>query len=245
MARARLHGRRPRCTRPAGATRPPRGRSRRPPGRWSTWPSGSTTRPAVEDARRRRARPRPGRRSRSCARRSATTPCVTDDDSRRLRTRGKSTPDLLRARSGDLADAPDAVVRPGDADEVAAVLAIAVRHHVAVVPFGGGTAVTGGLAPAREGFAGVLSLDLRPDGPAPDGRPGLDDGDPRARAARSRGRGAARRARPDPRPLPAVVRVRLDRRLRRDPLVGPVLGRLRPLRRDGRRSHGRDPDRAG
>src|SRR6476646_5934587 len=35
----------------------------------------------------------------------------TDDESRRLRTRGKSTPDLLRARAGDLDDAPDAVVR--------------------------------------------------------------------------------------------------------------------------------------
>src|SRR5688572_14163858 len=32
----------------------------------------------------------------------------TDDDVRRRRTRGKSTPDLLRARAGDLADAPDA-----------------------------------------------------------------------------------------------------------------------------------------
>jgi alkyldihydroxyacetonephosphate synthase len=43
---------------------------------------------------------------------------------------------------------------------VAAVLAWAVEHHVAVVPFGGGTCVTGGLAPRREGFTGVISLDL-------------------------------------------------------------------------------------
>ncbi|HEU5036733.1 MAG TPA: FAD-binding oxidoreductase [Nocardioides sp.] len=84
----------------------------------------------------------------------------TDDDTRRLRTRGKSTPDLLRVRAGDLTDAPDAVVRPGSHDEVAAVLALAVEHHLAVVPFGGGTSVTGGLVARREGFAGVLSLDL-------------------------------------------------------------------------------------
>src|SRR6476661_1311154 len=84
----------------------------------------------------------------------------TDDETRRLRTRGKSTPDLLRARAGDLSDAPDAVVRPGTHDEVAAVLALAVEHHLAVVPFGGGTCVTGGLAARREGYAGVLSLDL-------------------------------------------------------------------------------------
>ncbi|WP_235734347.1 FAD-binding oxidoreductase [Nocardioides alcanivorans] len=85
---------------------------------------------------------------------------VLDDDSRRLRTRGKSTPDLLRARAGDLTDAPDVVVRPGSHDEVAAVLDLAVRHRIAVVPFGGGTSVTGGLVARREGFAGVLSLDL-------------------------------------------------------------------------------------
>ncbi|WP_246081739.1 FAD-binding oxidoreductase [Nocardioides litoris] len=85
---------------------------------------------------------------------------LADDETRRLRTRGKSTPDLLRARAGDLADAPDAVVRPGSHDDVAAVLAWAVEHHVAVVPFGGGTSVTGGLVARREGYAGLVSLDL-------------------------------------------------------------------------------------
>jgi alkyldihydroxyacetonephosphate synthase len=84
----------------------------------------------------------------------------TDDEARTLRTRGKSTPDLLRARAGDLLDAPDAVVRPRGHAEVVAVLAWADRHRVAVVPFGGGTCVTGGLAARRDGFAGLVSLDL-------------------------------------------------------------------------------------
>ena len=85
---------------------------------------------------------------------------VLDDAVRRRRTRGKSTPDLLRQRAGDLSDAPDVVVRPGGHDEVQAVLGFAQEHRLAVVPFGGGTAVTGGLAPDRSGFAGVISLDL-------------------------------------------------------------------------------------
>jgi alkyldihydroxyacetonephosphate synthase len=85
---------------------------------------------------------------------------LTDDDARRLRTRGKSTPDLLRARAGDLSDAPDAVVRPDSHEQVQAVLDYAVGHHLAVVPFGGGTSVTGGLVARREGYAGLLSLDL-------------------------------------------------------------------------------------
>lgn len=85
---------------------------------------------------------------------------LTDHESRRLRTRGKSTPDLLKARTGDVSDAPDAVVRPGSHEDVVALLAWAMEHHVAVVPFGGGTSVTGGLAAQRGGFAGLISLDL-------------------------------------------------------------------------------------
>ncbi len=85
---------------------------------------------------------------------------VTDDGLRRHRTRGKSTPDLLRQRAGDLSDAPDVVVRPAGHDEVVAVLAVAQEHRIAVVPFGGGTAVTGGLVADAAGLAGVVSLDL-------------------------------------------------------------------------------------
>lgn len=84
----------------------------------------------------------------------------TDRDTRLHRTRGKSTPDLLRLRAGDGTDSPDAVVRPGSHDEVVAVVDWAVRRHVAVVPFGGGTSVVGGLVARRDGFAGVVSLDL-------------------------------------------------------------------------------------
>ncbi|MEE1927408.1 FAD-binding oxidoreductase [Streptomyces sp. TRM 70351] len=74
---------------------------------------------------------------------------------------GKSTPDLLRRRAGDVSHAPDAVVRPGGHDEVAAVLAVCEEHHVAVVPFGGGTSVVGGVEPLRGGRAAVIALDLR------------------------------------------------------------------------------------
>src|SRR5262245_55233108 len=83
---------------------------------------------------------------------------LTDEASRRLRTRGKSTPDLLRARAGDLSDAPDAVLRPGNHDEVQRLLEVAAHHRIAVVPFGGGTSVVGGLVARRQGYAGVVSL---------------------------------------------------------------------------------------
>ncbi len=85
----------------------------------------------------------------------------TDDETRVLHTRGKSTPDLLRIRSGQLDDAPDAVALPGSHDEVLEVLRVCTEARVAVVPFGGGTSVVGGLEPRREGFAAVVALDLR------------------------------------------------------------------------------------
>ena len=85
---------------------------------------------------------------------------LTDDATRTLRTRGKSTADLLKARAGDLSDAPDVVVRPADRAQVEALLSVAAEHGLAVVPFGGGTSVTGGLVAVRARFAGVISLDL-------------------------------------------------------------------------------------
>src|SRR5881392_575514 len=60
---------------------------------------------------------------------------LTDHDTRLHRTRGKSTPDLLRLRAGDGTDSPDAVVRPHTHDEVAAIIAWAVERRVALVPF--------------------------------------------------------------------------------------------------------------
>ncbi len=87
---------------------------------------------------------------------------VRDDaETRVLHTRGKSMPDLLLLRSGDAGDAPDAVVLPGSHDEVAAVLTACAEQRIAVVPFGGGTSVVGGLTPRRQGFAAVIALDLR------------------------------------------------------------------------------------
>lgn len=85
---------------------------------------------------------------------------LTSRAARIAHTRGKSTPDLLRMRAGDGSDAPDAVVLPGSHDEVAALLRLCAAERIAVVPFGGGTSVVGGLAASRSGFAGVVALDL-------------------------------------------------------------------------------------
>jgi alkyldihydroxyacetonephosphate synthase len=77
------------------------------------------------------------------------------------RAAGRGYPDLVRLRAGRLEDAPDAVVLPGNVGEVARILEICSREGVAVVPFGGGTSVVGGVEPLRGGFESLLSLDLR------------------------------------------------------------------------------------
>lgn len=88
-------------------------------------------------------------------------PHVTADDAQRLsRARGKSTPDLLSWRLRPDVDCPDAVVAPGDDGEVAALLDWCGHEGVAVVPFGGGSSVVGGLTPDSGGHRAVLSVDL-------------------------------------------------------------------------------------
>ncbi len=87
--------------------------------------------------------------------------CRVDDRDRLLHAGGKSTLDLLRRKDSDAQEAPDAVLLPGTDDEVVAILQYCSQHGIAVVPFGGGTSVVGGLDPIRGGFGAVVSLDLR------------------------------------------------------------------------------------
>jgi alkyldihydroxyacetonephosphate synthase len=86
---------------------------------------------------------------------------TTSHEARVRHARGKSTPDLLRMLAGDGTGAPDAVIAPGGHDEVLDVLRLCAAERVAVIPFGGGTSVVGGLTLAsRESFTGVVCLDL-------------------------------------------------------------------------------------
>jgi alkyldihydroxyacetonephosphate synthase len=84
-----------------------------------------------------------------------------DDESRARHAGGKSTIDLLELRRSGPPSVPDLVLTPGSHDEVLAVLACCSAHDVAVVPFGGGTSVVGGLSPDASRFAGTVALDVR------------------------------------------------------------------------------------
>jgi alkyldihydroxyacetonephosphate synthase len=101
------------------------------------------------------------------AARSALTAAVgeanvrLDDAARAAHANGMSYLDLVRRTAGGAGlPLPDAIVLPGDEAEVAAVLAACARADVAVVPFGGGTSVVGGVTPAGGPHAAVVALDL-------------------------------------------------------------------------------------
>lgn len=84
----------------------------------------------------------------------------TDALDRLVHARGKSLRDLVLTRRGQLGRVPDVVVRPADEDETAAVLRAALAADAVVIPFGGGTNISGSLeAPAAESRP-VVSVDM-------------------------------------------------------------------------------------
>jgi alkyldihydroxyacetonephosphate synthase len=86
----------------------------------------------------------------------------TDHRDRVAHVLGRSYKDLVRLRSGSIYRAPDAILFPEDEGSVTGVLAIARRRRYAIVPFGGGTSVVGGVEPLADGtYAATLTLDLR------------------------------------------------------------------------------------
>ncbi len=97
----------------------------------------------------------------SALRRIVGTEGVRDDHGERVvHAAGKGYPDLVRLRAGRPEGAPDAVIRPTDREQVRAVLEQCARLSVAVVPWGGGTSVVGGVAPLRGEHTAVVALDM-------------------------------------------------------------------------------------
>src|SRR4051812_3871104 len=75
--------------------------------------------------------------------------------------RGKSLRDLVRQRRGEFMRLPDVVVTPGEEAEVSAILEAALAADAVVIPFGGGTSISGSLEPPADEDRPVISVDLR------------------------------------------------------------------------------------
>jgi alkyldihydroxyacetonephosphate synthase len=86
----------------------------------------------------------------------------TGHGDRLLHARGRSFPDLVELRGDALVDVPDAVAEPGNEQELMAVLDWCDSRGYAVIPFGGGSSVVGGVTPEGVGDAGaVVTLSLQ------------------------------------------------------------------------------------
>jgi alkyldihydroxyacetonephosphate synthase len=84
---------------------------------------------------------------------------AVDPHARAAHALGKAYRDVVRGFRGRFDEAPDAVLRPRDEHELERVLEWACSDDVAVIPFGGGTSVVGGVEP--RGLDRVVSVDVR------------------------------------------------------------------------------------
>jgi alkyldihydroxyacetonephosphate synthase len=88
--------------------------------------------------------------------------CSTSDYERALHCYGRSYSDVVRAFRGRFDNPPDVVAHPRSEDEVEAILDWALSARAAVIPFGGGTSVVGGVEAAGcDAYAGVVTIDLK------------------------------------------------------------------------------------
>src|SRR5262252_2749673 len=89
--------------------------------------------------------------------------CSTGLYDRAAHTYGKSFSDYARGLAGEYGNAPDVVACPRDEAEIVAVLDWAGSAEAALIPFGGGSSVVGGVEPRIDGtpFRASISLDLR------------------------------------------------------------------------------------
>jgi alkyldihydroxyacetonephosphate synthase len=86
--------------------------------------------------------------------------CSTAPVDRAGHTYGKAFRDVVRALAGDLAAAPDFVAYPSAEAQVGELLDWAGEQRVAVLPYGGGSSVVGGVEYRGSEHAGAVSLDV-------------------------------------------------------------------------------------
>ena len=88
--------------------------------------------------------------------------CRTDAYARASHAYGKSYPDYIRAWRRDFGGAPDVVACPASEADVIALLDWADGAGLAVIPYGAGSTVVGGVEPrVGDGYPAALTIDLR------------------------------------------------------------------------------------
>ncbi|KAK3106229.1 hypothetical protein FSP39_015666 [Pinctada imbricata] len=89
-----------------------------------------------------------------------TSITFTDDCQDRLfRAHGHTLHEIFVLREGHFKRIPDLVVWPSCHDEVVKLVDLAKKHNVVIIPFGGGTSVSGALECPQEETRTIVSLD--------------------------------------------------------------------------------------
>ena len=94
---------------------------------------------------------------------SALAKVLSEDKEERLNhTYGKSFPDAARSLLKDFTSPPDLVAFPNTEDDLINVMDWCDESNIAVIPYGGGSSVCGGVeTQVGDSYSGVISLDLR------------------------------------------------------------------------------------
>ena len=88
--------------------------------------------------------------------------CTSSNEDRLGHTYGKSFRDVWRALHGQWDAAPDYVAYPKNEDHLTRLFEYAGKHDVALIPFGGGSSVCGGVErPRNEKYAAAISVDMK------------------------------------------------------------------------------------
>lgn len=86
--------------------------------------------------------------------------CSTDPGDRAAHAHGKAFRDVVRNLHGDLRRPPDVIVRPACEEDIVDVLEWCSDADIAVIPYGGGSSVVGGVEARFESHRGAVTLDL-------------------------------------------------------------------------------------
>ncbi len=87
-------------------------------------------------------------------------PLISTDKEERVRhARGQSFPDWLAMRSGNFEYFPDGVSYPETSAELSDIMAFCLEQNILVIPYGGGTSVTGHIN-AFQSEQAILTIDM-------------------------------------------------------------------------------------
>src|SRR5699024_9481019 len=83
-----------------------------------------------------------------------------DDEYRVVHSFGRSLPDLFRARNGHFERLVDAIVYPVSEEEVAQILRIVLEKDLVLIPYGGGSCISGSVTPDVSEQRPILTMNL-------------------------------------------------------------------------------------